>query len=91
MRTLCVVPGCPALAVERGRCAAHRRLASGAWKRRRQEVLRRHGWRCAVCGERAVDVHHVVPASMGGSDEVGNLVALCDQHHREAHQAPQRR
>lgn len=49
----------------------------------RWEVLRRDGYRCQACGrsvkDRAVVLHvdHIVPIAKGGSNEVGNLQALC--------------
>ena len=50
-------------------------------KRTRYEVLRRDDHRCRYCGAAAPDVKltidHVVPVSLGGSDEPGNLVAAC--------------
>lgn len=48
-------------------------------KRTRFEVLRRDNYTCRYCrsteGELTVD--HVVPASLGGSDNPSNLVAAC--------------
>ncbi len=32
---------------------------------------------CEECGAPAVDVHHITPRSLGGSDEPENLIALC--------------
>lgn len=32
---------------------------------------------CEVCGAPAVDIHHITPRSLGGSDEPENLIALC--------------
>lgn len=50
-------------------------------KRLRYEILRRDNHTCRYCGESAPDVKltidHVVPVSLGGSDEPGNLVAAC--------------
>lgn len=59
------------------------------WARRRAKVLQRAGYRCehvradtgTRCRERATEVDHVVPHSQGGSDELGNLQALCSWHH----------
>lgn len=31
------------------------------------------------------EVHHIVPLSEGGADEIENVVCLCPTHHREAH------
>lgn len=44
-----------------------------------------YGERCQICGYAiSVDVHHLVPRSKGGSDDLENLVVLCPNHHREA-------
>ena len=40
---------------------------------------------CEVCGTQAVDIHHKIHRSQGGSDEVENLVALCRKDHEAAH------
>lgn len=32
---------------------------------------------CEECDAPAVDIHHVTPRSLGGSDEPENLIALC--------------
>lgn len=48
--------------------------------------------RCWRCGYRSrLEVCHIVPASLGGSDTADNLVLLCGRCHREApnHQDPQ--
>ena len=39
---------------------------------------------CEVCGNRAVDIHHIECRGMGGSDEkdkIENLMALCREDH----------
>lgn len=46
-------------------------------------MLDRDDRRCIVCGADAVDVHHVVPVSLGGSDDEGNLVSTCVACHRD--------
>jgi hypothetical protein len=54
----------------------------------RQAVLSRDGWCCKKCsfcsptGE-ALDVHHIVDVSMGGSDDLSNLDTLCAECHGE--------
>jgi 5-methylcytosine-specific restriction endonuclease McrA len=40
---------------------------------------------CEVCGKRAGDIHHIHYKSLGGSDSVGNLMALCRRCHDMAH------
>lgn len=42
---------------------------------------------CLMCGQRAVDIHHIEPRGMGGSktkDRVDNLVELCRNCHQKA-------
>ena len=47
----------------------------------RYEILRRAKSRCVLCGitkeERALDVDHIIPRSLGGKTEISNLQALC--------------
>lgn len=40
---------------------------------------------CQVCNAEAVDIHHIIHRSAGGSDEVDNLIALCRECHMKAH------
>ena len=40
---------------------------------------------CEVCGARAVDVHHILFRSHGGTDEVENIILLCRNCHNKAH------
>lgn len=48
-------------------------------KRVRYEVLRRDGFICRYCkaGDKPLTVDHVIPVSLGGSDDPTNLVAAC--------------
>lgn len=36
-------------------------------------------------GSLFLETHHVIPLSEGGKDSTSNVVALCPNHHREAH------
>ena len=39
---------------------------------------------CEICGNKAVDIHHIEARQMGGSklkDSINNLMALCRIHH----------
>ncbi|MCL4674356.1 MAG: HNH endonuclease, partial [Sphingomonadaceae bacterium] len=36
-------------------------------------------------GEPYLEAHHVIKLSEQGSDTIGNVIALCPNHHREAH------
>lgn len=56
------------------------------WKRKRMMVLERDGYLCVECAKQgrvtpARDVDHVVPLHLGGSDNVENLQALCQECH----------
>jgi len=60
----------------------------------RRDALTRAAGRCEFCGELGfvaadgrifLETHHVVPLSDGGQDSADNIVALCANHHREAH------
>ncbi|RUW85015.1 RecQ family ATP-dependent DNA helicase [Mesorhizobium sp. M1E.F.Ca.ET.063.01.1.1] len=55
----------------------------------RQRVLQRDGYCCLSCGIKLksadADVHHLLPRSMGGTDEMSNLVTLCDGCHASHH------
>lgn len=49
-------------------------------KRLRFEVLKRDGFKCKYChrSEVIINVDHVIPKALGGTDDPGNLVASCD-------------
>lgn len=39
-------------------------------------------------GKRATEIHHILPKSLGGKDEIENLIALTREEHNEAHANP---
>ena len=52
----------------------------------RRKVYRRDDFQCALCGDvRHLQIHHIIPRSIGGSDFPENLVTLCAQCHAIAH------
>jgi 5-methylcytosine-specific restriction protein A len=60
----------------------------------RREVLLRACGHCELCGalgfvtvagQLFLETHHVVPLSENGADRAHNVIALCPNHHREAH------
>lgn len=86
---VCSVCGPLRLPVQRAhderRGTAAQRGYDGRWQRVRAMYLRAHPL-CVQCerGGRvtaATDVHHIIPRRDGGSDEDGNLMALCHACH----------
>jgi hypothetical protein len=60
----------------------------------RSHAIARSKGRCEWCGAQGfaldngsvfLETHHVVPLSESGADTIFNVVALCANHHREAH------
>ena len=49
----------------------------------RTAVLKRDGYRCVNCGQTGVElhVHHIVPRSEGGTNDLNNIVTLCARCH----------
>jgi 5-methylcytosine-specific restriction endonuclease McrA len=52
------------------------------------KILKRAKIECVMCGwdRTSLDIHHLLPKSKGGSDEFSNLIALCPNCHRLAHE-----
>lgn len=60
----------------------------------RDFVLKRANNRCEYCGEYGfqkpdksyyLETHHIIALANDGCDKVSNVIALCPNHHREAH------
>jgi HNH endonuclease len=65
----------------------------------RAAALRRANGVCEYCGEAGfkmadgriyLETHHIVSLADGGPDHVSNVIALCPNHHREAHHGKDR-
>ncbi|MEZ4282447.1 MAG: RecQ family ATP-dependent DNA helicase [Myxococcota bacterium] len=60
-----------------------------AWARTRKIVLARDEFQCKDCSDELdrseLDVHHLIPRVMGGTNEPSNLVTLCDGCHARRH------
>lgn len=56
-------------------------LGLQGWRDLVREVFRRQGYRCLNCPRRAVDPHHIVKRSAGGTDDFTNVVGLCRRCH----------
>src|SRR5690554_4853466 len=50
-------------------------------------VLERDDGICQYCGRQGANIHHIVPAGIGGKriHRIENLITLCLDCHREAH------
>lgn len=56
------------------------------YKKVRPLVLERDNYTCQKCGAKDyLEVNHIVPVSEGGSNDMTNLVTLCDICHAEEH------
>jgi hypothetical protein len=59
----------------------------------RYQVLAAANGRCALCGahssERRIEVDHIIPRSRGGTNDISNLQALCDECNRGKSNADQ--
>jgi|GEM_PF-2443301 len=57
------------------------------WEQLKRRVLRRDRWRCQKCGatDKPLHVHHKVSLSRGGTNDLDNLVTLCEDCHAEYH------
>lgn len=60
----------------------------------RAAVMRRAEGKCEFCGElgfsrsgggRYLECHHIIALAKDGADRMTNVIALCPNHHREAH------
>jgi 5-methylcytosine-specific restriction endonuclease McrA len=65
--------------------------AKTSWWDLRKRVVERDGGKCQAtvgwnkCGAKAVDVHHIIPLSRGGTSTMGNLISLCKDCHEARH------
>jgi len=60
----------------------------------KQRVFKKYDRRCYVCGfsiDIALRVHHIIPVSLGGTDEMENLVLLCPNCHALVHRCSSKR
>ena len=59
-----------------------KRIAGNTWRRIRQAVFQRDGWRCRQCRKRRrLQVDHIVPLSQGGAERMENYQTLCHWCH----------
>ena len=62
------------------------RLDPVSYESLRQQILRRDGWRCQMCGAMSnLEVHHRDFRSHSGEDSEENLITLCTGCHARVH------
>jgi 5-methylcytosine-specific restriction endonuclease McrA len=62
------------------------RLDPVSYENLRQQILRRDGWRCQLCGTMSnLEVHHKQFRSHSGHDCEENLITLCTACHAQTH------
>ena len=67
------------------------RLEAETYARLHEQVLRRDGWKCQLCGATSsLEVHHQRLRSHGGDDSEQNLITLCTQCHSLVHASGRR-
>jgi HNH endonuclease len=80
-----------AFAERRPSGASRPELNRAAWQRIRKLVRERDGNCCPGCGASGewakLSVHHLLPASLGGTDDMANLVTVCSDCHSRYEQA----
>lgn len=64
-----------------------------SWNSIRKKVLQRDDYKCQFCGitetlqreqqKRGLHVHHKIPSSEGGSDNMENLITVCPSCHKQ--------
>ena len=68
------------------RTSRHERGYDAAWVRTREHVLKRDAYLCQPCLRSgrtypATQVDHITPKAKGGTDDMGNLEAICAECH----------
>ena len=62
------------------------RLSQESYRELHQQILRRDGWRCQLCGSmQNLEVHHLRFRSRCGDDSEENLITLCAECHVRVH------
>ncbi len=55
------------------------------------EVKKRANFQCCMCGKLFVQVHHIIPQSENGSDDIDNAAPLCAECHDSYGDNPRKR
>jgi hypothetical protein len=64
----------------------HRYIQSRYWESLRNKVMSRDGYKCTKCGGKEhLNVHHIRPIYLEGTDDINNLITLCRDCHQSEH------
>lgn len=57
-------------------------------KRTVAKIIKRARLKCAMCSwdETSLDIHHIIERKNGGTNDMSNLIAICPNCHRKAHE-----
>lgn len=57
-----------------------------SWDSVRKQVLDKYGHKCSYCGVTGtLNIHHKIPLSEGGTNDLCNLIPLCKRCHQNIH------
>ena len=59
-----------------------KRLPAWEWQEIRSRILARDNYTCTLCKKQGVEVDHIVPKCLGGTDADHNLRTLCEKCHK---------
>jgi 5-methylcytosine-specific restriction endonuclease McrA len=59
-----------------------KRKISKEFKKARREIIERRT-KCHECENYATELHHIIAVEDGGTDDIENLMPLCDECHKE--------
>ena len=66
--------------------ALQRLRPDSSWSDVRQAVFLQKGRRCSRCGDiRNLQIHHILPLSLGGTNSIDNLEVVCTDCHERLH------
>ena len=77
----------PSLASPKIRPWGYQKGTNYGFANSREHALFRDKYTCQCCGAKntRLEVHHIVYRSQGGTDDVDNLITLCEDCHRKLH------
>ncbi len=62
-----------------------RKVRNSTYRKNREIALWLSDGKCIICEDEATEVHHAIPLSWGGTNEIDNLEPMCHTCHVERH------